>query len=605
MTVGPSRDTSSAAGRRAHRLPAAAQHLRSRHARRRRGERCCAIPKRRGGVPRRPRARGRARRPSCRAATARRGRSTPNGRLVTPGLVDCHTHMIFAGHRADELQRRLAGEDYAAIAAARRRHPRDRDAPPPVEREDTLEKISPTGSSAGARTAAPRVEVKSGYGLSRKAEIAAARADARRRACACRCACIAPRWCCTRCPTSTATGARHTSRSGASARCRRSGAAIWRARWTRSAIRWRSRVDECRRVLDAREATGLRGDAARRPARAQRRRAARGRAGRAFGRSPRAARPTRTGRRWRPAGTVGVLLPAAALTLRPAAARGRDAAAQPARAWAIATDFNPGTAPAQSLLECAALAARLCGFDAEETLRAITWNAAQGARRRARGRAPDARRVGRRGGAGSARRSKSCRTGCPPCGRTACSCAARTWRCRPSSAACGRERRWPRSDAQDPRPPHGTPKVRPARTEADMPAAGRMRSEFLRRPPPRSDRGADRRRSRRCPGVTSARSRDGRRSQPLGAHVRRRARAGGRGRVPRGRGRRTAASTSIATRGQHPRMGATDVRAVRARRGRDARRLRGAGAHGAGSGSARSSASRCSCTRPRRRARTA
>src|SRR2546426_4955851 len=39
-----------------------------------------------------------------------------NGRLVTPGLVDCHTHMIFAGHRADEFQRRLQGEDYREIA---------------------------------------------------------------------------------------------------------------------------------------------------------------------------------------------------------------------------------------------------------------------------------------------------------------------------------------------------------------------------------------------------------------------------------------------------------------------------------------------------------
>src|SRR5437867_8493912 len=41
-----------------------------------------------------------------------------NGRLVTPGLVDCHTHMIFAGHRAGEFARRIAGESYAAIAAA-------------------------------------------------------------------------------------------------------------------------------------------------------------------------------------------------------------------------------------------------------------------------------------------------------------------------------------------------------------------------------------------------------------------------------------------------------------------------------------------------------
>jgi imidazolonepropionase len=75
-------------------------------------------------------------------------------------------------------------------------------------------------------------------------------------------------------------------------------------------------------------------------------------------------------------GTVGVLLPAAALTLRqslPEAAMLRRSGAR----WAIATDFNPGTSPAQSLLECAALAARLCGFTAEETLRSITWSAAR------------------------------------------------------------------------------------------------------------------------------------------------------------------------------------------------------------------------------------
>src|SRR5437867_5077940 len=42
---------------------------------------------------------------------------TAHGRLVTPGLVDCHTHMIFAGQRAGEFARRLAGESYAEIAA--------------------------------------------------------------------------------------------------------------------------------------------------------------------------------------------------------------------------------------------------------------------------------------------------------------------------------------------------------------------------------------------------------------------------------------------------------------------------------------------------------
>ena len=40
------------------------------------------------------------------------------GALVTPGLIDCHTHLIFAGSRADEFERRLQGESYAAIAAS-------------------------------------------------------------------------------------------------------------------------------------------------------------------------------------------------------------------------------------------------------------------------------------------------------------------------------------------------------------------------------------------------------------------------------------------------------------------------------------------------------
>ncbi len=40
------------------------------------------------------------------------------GVLVTPGLVDCHTHAIFAGDRANEFAMRAAGEGYLAIAAA-------------------------------------------------------------------------------------------------------------------------------------------------------------------------------------------------------------------------------------------------------------------------------------------------------------------------------------------------------------------------------------------------------------------------------------------------------------------------------------------------------
>src|SRR5258706_14104322 len=52
----------------------------------------------------------------------RHGEARPinaRGRLVTPGPADCHTHMIFGGHRAGQVPRRLAGESSAASAPPR------------------------------------------------------------------------------------------------------------------------------------------------------------------------------------------------------------------------------------------------------------------------------------------------------------------------------------------------------------------------------------------------------------------------------------------------------------------------------------------------------
>lgn len=40
------------------------------------------------------------------------------GRLLTPGLVECHTHLVFAGDRADEYALRATGASYLEIAAA-------------------------------------------------------------------------------------------------------------------------------------------------------------------------------------------------------------------------------------------------------------------------------------------------------------------------------------------------------------------------------------------------------------------------------------------------------------------------------------------------------
>src|SRR5690242_5536450 len=38
------------------------------------------------------------------------------GRWLTPGLIDCHTHLVFAGNRADEFEKRLNGASYEDIA---------------------------------------------------------------------------------------------------------------------------------------------------------------------------------------------------------------------------------------------------------------------------------------------------------------------------------------------------------------------------------------------------------------------------------------------------------------------------------------------------------
>ncbi|MCV6905072.1 MAG: imidazolonepropionase, partial [Achromobacter xylosoxidans] len=39
------------------------------------------------------------------------------GAWVTPGLIDCHTHLVFGGDRSQEFEQRLQGVDYAVIAA--------------------------------------------------------------------------------------------------------------------------------------------------------------------------------------------------------------------------------------------------------------------------------------------------------------------------------------------------------------------------------------------------------------------------------------------------------------------------------------------------------
>src|SRR5262245_22183513 len=50
------------------------------------------------------------------AAYTREPARDAGGRLVIPGLVDCHTHLAFGGWRAHEFERRIRGESYLDIA---------------------------------------------------------------------------------------------------------------------------------------------------------------------------------------------------------------------------------------------------------------------------------------------------------------------------------------------------------------------------------------------------------------------------------------------------------------------------------------------------------
>ena len=86
------------------------------------------------------------------------------GRWITPGLVDCHTHLVYAGNRAAEFEQRLAGVSYAEIARAGGGIARSVVA----TREASLERlVAETLPRLDALIAegVTTVEVKSGYGL--------------------------------------------------------------------------------------------------------------------------------------------------------------------------------------------------------------------------------------------------------------------------------------------------------------------------------------------------------------------------------------------------------------------------------------------------------
>ena len=92
------------------------------------------------------------------------------GRLITPALVDCHTHLVFGGNRAREVEMRLAGATYEQISRAGGGILSSVRATNALSADDLLAQALPR-LDALLREGVGTVEIKSGYGLNIEAEL--------------------------------------------------------------------------------------------------------------------------------------------------------------------------------------------------------------------------------------------------------------------------------------------------------------------------------------------------------------------------------------------------------------------------------------------------
>src|SRR5258708_3276088 len=97
------------------------------------------------------------------------------GRLVTPGLIDCHTHIVHAGNRAGEIERRLAGESYESIARGGGGILSTVAATRAATEQELIDSALPRVDALLAE-GVTSLEIKSGYGLELETELRMLRA---------------------------------------------------------------------------------------------------------------------------------------------------------------------------------------------------------------------------------------------------------------------------------------------------------------------------------------------------------------------------------------------------------------------------------------------
>jgi imidazolonepropionase len=97
------------------------------------------------------------------------------GRLITPGLIDCHTHLVHGGNRANEWAMRLAGASYEEIARAGGGIVSTMRATREASEAELVANALPRLDALIAE-GVTTIEIKSGYGLSTEDELKMLRA---------------------------------------------------------------------------------------------------------------------------------------------------------------------------------------------------------------------------------------------------------------------------------------------------------------------------------------------------------------------------------------------------------------------------------------------